>query len=106
MRRLSLAVLTVLTGLFAVACEPGYEVTASNPCDTDIRVGYNALNEPSVGKAIPQQVGAGSDLTWLTIGQWGPDPVYFILLSGPRKGDVLPRPTPHLVIPESACPKT
>lgn len=84
------------------ACDPGYDVSATNPCADPVKVGFQANRTPTLDD-FAYEVPGGEQLVWSTIGTWD-DEVNFILLSGPRRGDVLVRTEPHIDIPHDACP--
>lgn len=66
-----------------VACDPGYDVSVSNPCTREVRVSF-ANRRSTVVETDVRSIPSSGKQTWTEIGTWG-DEVYFILLSGPRR---------------------
>jgi hypothetical protein len=97
-------VVACLSGL--TACDPGYEFTIHNPCDTRVSVVFRDSDQFA-------QSGAGGAVTISphSTNSWSradPDinpPFGALLLNGPRAGELIKSETPEVTIPESACPR-
>ena len=97
-------VLVSLSGL--AACDPGYQFTVHNKCDTPVTVDLgdsNEFNQPGTGGAVTME--PHSTTSWTMIDAHIIPPFGLLLLDGPRAGDLIKSETPDITIPESACPR-
>jgi hypothetical protein len=94
-------VLVSLSGL--AACDPGYEFTIRNPCDTSMTVDFRDSNEFGQRGADPVTVGPHSTTEWSVIDPEIKPPFGLLLLDGPREGERIKSDEPDVTIPESAC---
>jgi hypothetical protein len=97
-------VVACLSGL--TACDPGYEFTIHNPCDTPMTVDYGDSDEPDhrlTRDAVTIAPRATS--SWTDLDDDINPPFGLLLLDGPRAGERIKSETPEVTIPESACPR-
>jgi hypothetical protein len=97
-------VVACLSGL--TACDPGYEFTIHNPCDTRMTVDLRDSDEfgrSGTGGAVT--IGPHSTNSWSMIDPDINPPFGALLLSGPRGGEIIKSETPDVTILESACPR-
>ena len=96
-------VVACLAGL--TACDPGYEFTINNPCDTPMTVDFRDSDEfgrSGTGGAVT--VGPHSTTEWTVVDAHINPPFGLLLLDGPRTGERIKSETPEVTIPISACP--
>jgi hypothetical protein len=97
-------VVACLSGL--TACDPGYEFTIHNPCDTPMTVDLRDSDEfgrSGTGGAVT--IGPHSTTEWSMIDPDINPPFGALLLSGPHEGEIMKSDTPEVTIPASACPR-
>ena len=99
------AILIVVCLSALSACDPGYEFTIRNPCDTPMTVDFRDSNEFDQRGADPVTVGSNSTTEWTVIDPDIKPPFGVLLLDGPRAGERITSETPDVTIPESACPR-
>jgi hypothetical protein len=96
-------VVACLSGL--TACDPGYEFTIHNQCDTPMTVDFRDSDEfgrSGTGGAVT--VGPHSTTEWTVVDAHINPPFGLLLLDGPRAGERIKSETPEVTIPVSACP--
>ena len=99
----TLLIITLLSAL--TACDPGYEFTIRNPCDTSMTVDFRDSNEFGEHGTDPVTVGPHSTTEWTVLDPNINAPFGLLLLDGPRAGDRIKSETPEVTIPKSACPR-
>jgi len=100
-------VVLVLVGVICLsmtACDPGYGFTVHNPCDAPISVDLRDSDELDRAGISPVALEPHSTNTWSMIDYDIHPPFGALLLSGPRKGEIIKSESPEVTIPESACP--
>jgi hypothetical protein len=96
-------VVASLSGL--TACDPGYEFTIHNPCDSRMTVDYGDSDESDhrlTRDAVMIPPHATS--SWTDLDDDINPPFGLLLLDGPRAGERIQSDEPKITIPESACP--
>jgi hypothetical protein len=96
-------VVACLLGL--TACDPGYEFTVHNPCDTPVRVDLRDSDEFGRVGISPVTIEPHSTNTWSEIDPDINPPFGALLLNGPRADEIIKSDRPDVTIPESACPR-
>jgi hypothetical protein len=94
-------VVACLSGL--TACDPGYEFTIHNPCDTPMTVDFRDSHEFGQRGTDPVTVGPHSTTEWTVVDAHINPPFGFLLLDGPRAGERIKSETPEVTIRVSAC---
>jgi hypothetical protein len=98
-----MVVVACLSGL--MACDPGYEFTIHNPCDTLVSVDFrdsDQFGQSGTGGAVA--ISPHSTSSWSRADPDINPPFGVLLLDGPRAGELIKSETPGVTIPESACP--
>ena len=96
-------VVACLSGL--TACDPGYEFTIHNPCDTPMTVDFRDSDEFGQRGTDPVTVGPHSTTEWTVLDPDINPPFGLLLFDGPRAGERIKSETLEVTIPESACPR-
>jgi hypothetical protein len=87
-----------------MACDPGYEFTVRNQCDTPMTVDLRDSDEfdrSGTGGAVT--IEPHSTNSWTMIDPDIIPPFGLLLLDGPRAGDLITSEEPDIAIPKSAC---
>jgi len=100
------AILIVVCLSALTACDPGYEFTIRNQCDTRITVDFGDSDEfgqNGLGGAVTME--PHSTVSWTVVDADVNPPFGLLLVDGPRAGDLIKSETPDVTVPESACPR-
>lgn len=98
------AVLTVVAFSPLAACDPGYSFGVHNPCDAPIKADLRDSDEFDRVGISPVTLEPHSTNTWSMLDLDIKPPFGALLLSGPRKDEIIESETLDVTIPESACP--
>jgi hypothetical protein len=105
-RSVKVAAAFVIASLLGLtACDPGYDFTVHNRCDSPLTVvlrDSDEFGQTGTGDAVTLE--PRSTNTWTEIDPDINPPFGVLLLNGPRKGERIKSEEPDVTIPESACP--
>jgi hypothetical protein len=100
------ATLIVACFFALAACDPGYEYTIHNPCDTPVSVDFrdsDQFGQSGTGGAVT--ISPHSTSSWSRADPDISPPFGVLLLDGPRAGELIKSESPDMAIPKSACPR-